>query len=99
MRLAYPRWPGRDRFHAPGSSTGAVSSSPAVTLILKRRPSSVPPYTPKPGDARRRWFVTAANAVVPGRLAPQAPPPLRGKQKPIFAPPVDTGDFVIIVNA
>src|SRR3954464_12200027 len=88
MRLAYPRWPGRDRFHAPGSSTGAVSSSPAVTLILKRRPSSVRTYSPKSGDVQRQWFVIDANDVVLGRLATQAATLLRGKHKPIFPPHV-----------
>ena len=56
-------------------------------------------YTPKPGDVERRWHVIDANDVVLGRLASQAATLLRGKHKPQFAPHVDTGDFVIIVNA
>lgn len=56
-------------------------------------------YSPKPGDVQRQWHVIDANDVVLGRLASQAATLLRGKHKPIFAPHVDTGDFVIIVNA
>jgi large subunit ribosomal protein L13 len=56
-------------------------------------------YSPKSGDVQRQWFVIDANDVVLGRLATQAATLLRGKHKPIFAPHVDTGDFVIIVNA
>jgi large subunit ribosomal protein L13 len=56
-------------------------------------------YSPKSGDVQRQWFVIDADDVVLGRLATQAATLLRGKHKPIFAPHVDTGDFVIIVNA
>jgi large subunit ribosomal protein L13 len=56
-------------------------------------------FTPKPGDIERRWHVIDANDVVLGRLATQAAVLLRGKHKPTFAPHVDTGDFVIIINA
>jgi len=56
-------------------------------------------YSPKPGDITRQWLVIDATDVVLGRLAVQTANLLRGKHKPIFAPHVDTGDFVIIVNA
>ncbi len=56
-------------------------------------------YSPKPGDIQREWFVIDATDVVLGKLAVQAATLLRGKHKPMFAPHVDTGDFVIIVNA
>ncbi len=56
-------------------------------------------YTPKPGEITRAWHVIDATDVVLGRLASQAATLLRGKHKPTFAPHVDTGDFVIIVNA
>ena len=56
-------------------------------------------YTPKPGDIERTWHVIDATDVVLGRLASQAAQLLRGKHKPTFAPHVDTGDFVIIINA
>ncbi len=47
----------------------------------------------------RKWFVVDADGAVLGRLASQVASVLRGKNKPIFTPHVDTGDFVIIVNA
>jgi large subunit ribosomal protein L13 len=56
-------------------------------------------YSPKPGEIERQWLVIDASDVVLGRLATHAATLLRGKHKPTFAPHVDTGDFVIIVNA
>ena len=56
-------------------------------------------YSPKPGEIERQWHVIDAADVVLGRLATHAATLLRGKHKPVFAPHVDTGDFVIVVNA
>jgi large subunit ribosomal protein L13 len=56
-------------------------------------------YSPKPGEVSRVWHVIDAEDVVLGRLATQVATLLRGKHKPTFAPHVDTGDFVIVVNA
>ena len=56
-------------------------------------------YTPKPADVQRQWYVIDATDVVLGRLASHVATLLRGKHKPIFAPHIDTGDFVIVVNA
>ena len=56
-------------------------------------------YSPKPGDVQRQWLVIDATDVVLGRLATQAATLLRGKHKPIYAPHLDTGDFVIVINA
>jgi large subunit ribosomal protein L13 len=56
-------------------------------------------FSPKPSDITRQWHVIDAEDVVLGRLASQAAILLRGKHKPIFAPHIDTGDFVVIVNA
>ena len=56
-------------------------------------------YSPKPGEVARTWHVIDAEDVVLGRLASNVATLLRGKHKPTFAPHVDTGDFVIIVNA
>ncbi|NJP67552.1 50S ribosomal protein L13 [Streptomyces spiramenti] len=56
-------------------------------------------YSPKPGDVQRQWHVIDAEDIVLGRLASQAATLLRGKHKPIYAPHIDTGDFVIVVNA
>jgi large subunit ribosomal protein L13 len=59
----------------------------------------VPTYTPKPADITRAWHVVDADGLVLGRVATEVARVLRGKHKPIFAPHVDTGDHVIIVNA
>jgi large subunit ribosomal protein L13 len=56
-------------------------------------------YQPKARDVQRQWHVIDATDVVLGRLASQAARLLRGKHKPIYAAHVDTGDFVIVVNA
>jgi large subunit ribosomal protein L13 len=56
-------------------------------------------YTPKPGETERTWHVIDATDVVLGRLATQVAVLLRGKHKATFAPHVDTGDFVIVINA
>jgi large subunit ribosomal protein L13 len=56
-------------------------------------------FSPKGSDITRQWHVVDAEGVVLGRLASQVAVLLRGKHKPIFAPHVDTGDFVIVINA
>ena len=56
-------------------------------------------FSPKPADVQRDWIVIDAADVVLGRLASQTAALLRGKHKATFAPHMDMGDFVIIVNA
>jgi large subunit ribosomal protein L13 len=56
-------------------------------------------FTPRPSDIERTWHVVDAEGLVLGRLATEVARILRGKHKPTFAPHVDTGDHVIIVNA
>ena len=56
-------------------------------------------YTPKASEVTRAWHVIDATDVVLGRLASQTAILLRGKHKPTFAPHVDAGDFVVIINA
>ena len=56
-------------------------------------------YTPKAGEVTREWVVIDATDVVLGRLASHAATILRGKNKPTFANHIDTGDFVIVINA
>jgi large subunit ribosomal protein L13 len=56
-------------------------------------------YTPNAATVQRNWVVIDANDVVLGRLASHAAALLRGKHKPTFANHVDTGDFVVIINA
>jgi len=61
--------------------------------------TTVRTYTPKPGDVQRNWYVIDATDVVLGRLATHVATLLRGKHKATFAPHVDGGDFVIVINA
>jgi large subunit ribosomal protein L13 len=56
-------------------------------------------YTPKASEIQREWHVVDAEGIILGRLATEVARILRGKHKPIFAPHIDTGDHVIIVNA
>jgi large subunit ribosomal protein L13 len=56
-------------------------------------------FTPRNADVTRTWWVVDAAGLPLGRLATEIATLLRGKHKPIFAPHMDTGDFVIVVNA
>jgi large subunit ribosomal protein L13 len=56
-------------------------------------------YSPKPADIQRVWHVIDAEDIVLGRLAVEAATLLRGKHKPMYAPHMDVGDFVIVINA
>jgi large subunit ribosomal protein L13 len=63
------------------------------------RNARVRTFSPKSADITRAWHVVDAEGLVLGRLASEVARVLRGKHKPIYAPHVDTGDFVIIINA
>ena len=56
-------------------------------------------YSPKPSEIERAWRVVDATGLPLGRLASEVAPILRGKHKPTYAPHMDGGDFVIVVNA
>ncbi|MFC5653054.1 50S ribosomal protein L13 [Paenibacillus solisilvae] len=56
-------------------------------------------YMAKPNEVERNWFVIDAEGKTLGRLASEAASLIRGKHKPQFTPHVDTGDFVVIINA
>ncbi|MFB9907096.1 50S ribosomal protein L13 [Allokutzneria oryzae] len=56
-------------------------------------------YSPKPSEVKRAWHVIDAQDLVLGRLATHAATLLRGKHKPTYAPHIDTGDFVVVINA
>lgn len=56
-------------------------------------------YMAKPNEVERKWYLIDAEGKTLGRLASEAASILRGKHKPQFTPHVDTGDFVIIINA
>jgi large subunit ribosomal protein L13 len=88
--------PGR-RVPAPTDHV-AVASDSAEDASIKKA-TTVRTYSPKPADVQRQWYVIDATDVVLGRLASHVATLLRGKHKPIFANHVDTGDFVIVINA
>ena len=79
---------------APDRHPGHTGTNPREEEV-----SAVPTYTPKAGDTTHSWYVIDATDVVLGRLAVEAAKLLRGKHKPTFAPNVDGGDFVIVINA
>ncbi|MGI6126724.1 MAG: 50S ribosomal protein L13 [Planifilum sp.] len=56
-------------------------------------------YMAKPGEVERKWYVVDAKGKTLGRLASEVAALLRGKHKPEYTPHVDTGDFVIVINA
>ena len=56
-------------------------------------------YVAKPADIQRKWYVIDADGLTLGRLASEVAKILRGKNKPQYTPFLDTGDFVIVVNA
>ena len=56
-------------------------------------------YSPKPSEIQRVWYVVDAEDMVLGRISTEVARILRGKHRPIFAPHLDTGDHVIVVNA
>jgi len=56
-------------------------------------------YDAKKGEIEQSWYVVDAESKVLGRLATRVADVLRGKHKPIFTPYVDTGDFVVVINA
>ncbi len=56
-------------------------------------------FSAKPGDVTQGWYVVDAQGKVLGRLAAQIATRLRGKHKPEFTPHVDTGDYIVVVNA
>ncbi len=56
-------------------------------------------YLPKPEEIQRKWLVVDAEGQVLGRLAAKVANALRGRNKPIYTPHLDTGDFVVVINA
>ena len=56
-------------------------------------------YIAKPADIERKWYVIDAEGKTLGKLAVEAAMILRGKKKPIYTPHIDTGDYVVVINA
>lgn len=73
-----------------------------ILLLLKSRGKMVSvqkTYTAKPGEIEKKWFVVDATDLILGRLASDIAMILMGKHRPTYTPHVDTGDFVVVVNA
>ena len=71
----------------------------AFTMTIPKEERPLKTFMPKAADITRQWYVVDAEGLVLGRLASEVANILRGKNKPIYTPNVDTGDYVIIVNA
>jgi large subunit ribosomal protein L13 len=77
---------------------------PLIATILRRRTPGPPPFrmktwNAKPGEVARDWYLVDAEGKTLGRLATRIADTLRGKTKAEYTPHVDTGDFVVVVNA
>ncbi len=81
----------------PNFGPGCYSFAPADALVRLFREMKT--YTAKPGEIERHWYVVDADGQTLGRLATRIADMLRGKGKPEYTPHVDTGDFVVVVNA
>ena len=95
-----PGWPetgsvGRARRErtAPDAATIPARRAPVRPFLRMKT------YNAKPGEIQRDWFSSTPRGRPLGRLATQIADRLRGKSKPVFTPHVDTGDFVVVVNA
>jgi large subunit ribosomal protein L13 len=100
-RLARPArapYPGTS---ALGTSEGQSASLAvcAARTTLQRKIDPLRTFTPKVTEIQRAWYVVDADGLVLGRLASEVARILRGKHRPYFAPHVDTGDHVIVINA
>ena len=95
--VPFPR--SKDVQHIPISNRAAATATISQLPHETRRLRTVRTYSPKPNDVERKWYVIDATDVVLGRLASQVAILLRGKHKPTFAPHMDMGDYVIVINA
>lgn len=88
----------------PGGLTSQVGSDRVNDLephqtVDQDSEQAVPTYTPKASEIQRSWFIVDAEGMVLGRMATEVARLLRGKHKPTFAPHMDTGDHVVVINA
>jgi len=80
-----------DNLHGAGFTNNSLDQESSTTVTRT--------FSPKPEDVQREWLIIDAEDIVLGRLASHVAALLRGKHKPTFAPHMDMGDFVIIINA
>jgi large subunit ribosomal protein L13 len=74
-------------------------SSSRSRSLMARRTRAMKTYVAKPTDRERNWLIVDADGQTLGRLATQIADALRGKRKPTYTPHIDTGDFVVVINA
>ena len=70
-----------------------------MAALLSMAPVPMKTFSAKPAEVRREWFVVDAQDQTLGRLATEVARRLRGKHKPEYTPHVDTGDYVVVINA
>ena len=70
-----------------------------MSLGILKRTIFVATYTPKKSEIERSWHLVDAEGLILGRMATEVAQILRGKHKPTYAPHIDTGDHVIVINA
>ena len=88
------------KFFMDGLLTGKANIVCANALLIKiSREKIMKTYMANPATVERKWFVVDANGMALGRLASQVADMLTGKNKTIYTPHVDTGDFVIVINS
>lgn len=90
-RIAYAALPRREPF--PQTLPGIFNVSEEQPMTMNKT------YSPKPGDIEHGWYVVDATDLPLGRLASEVATRLRGKHKPTYAPHVDGGDFIVVINA
>ena len=76
-----------------------VTSAPHFSSFFLTRPDSMKTFSVRPQDVHHDWYVIDATDQVLGRLATQVAHRLRGKHKPEYTPHVDTGDYIVVINA
>ncbi len=98
-------WPRRIDFAYDGRFAARALAAAAFLRTVGRAAQmnlmapSTKTYVAKPADRERNWLLVDANGKTLGRLATQIADALRGKRKPEYTPHIDTGDFVVVVNA
>ncbi len=95
--MSIPVWTGD--FHKPPKGVWRRVSRRDTLLGRKEKNGPMKTYSAKPHEVERKWYVIDAEGVVLGRLAVIIADLLRGKNKTIYTPHVDTGDHVVVINA
>ena len=88
------------RLHSPASlSRNILLTPPTLVSSFRALSAAMKTFSAKANEVPRKWWIIDANNQVLGRVAVKAANLLRGKEKAIFTPHVDTGDFVVVINA